>query len=84
MGTNGREQSGESKTVAAQIRAERAASDLTQLEVYTRAGIRRSTYLRIEAGSHVADTTEVARITRALGITMSEFFRRVENRKSSR
>ena len=84
MGTNGREQSGESRTVAAQIRAERAASDLTQLEVYTRAGIRRSTYLRIEAGSHVADTTEVARITRALGITMSEFFRRVENRKRSR
>jgi len=84
MGTNSREQSAWSQTVAAQIRAERAASGLPQVEVYTRAGISRSTYLRIEAGKHVVDTSELAKITRALDITMSEFFQRVENRKRSR
>ena len=84
MGTNSREQSAWSQTVAAQIRAERAASGLPQVEVYTRSGISRSTYLRIEAGKHVVDTTELAKITQALDITMAEFFRRVENRKRSR
>lgn len=80
MGTNGREQSGWSRTVAAQIRAERAASGLTQSEVMARSGIARSTYLRIESGKHIADTTELAKITEALDLAMSEFFRRVENR----
>lgn len=80
MGTNGREQSGWSRTVAAQIRAERAASGLTQSEVMARSGIPRSTYLRIEKGTHVADTTELKKITGALGISMSEFFQRVEVR----
>ena len=83
MGTNGREQSDWSQTVAAQIRGERAASGLTQLDLYTRAGILRSTYLRIETGKHVADTTELGKITRALGLTLTEFFRRVENRMRS-
>jgi len=78
-----REQSGWSRTVAAQIRAERAAAGLTQIELYTRAGIPRSTYLRIERGSHVADTTELNKLTDALDISMSEFFRRVENRMHS-
>ena len=80
MGSNHREQSGWSRTVAAQIRAERAASGLTQIGLYTRAGIPRSTYLRIESGTHIADTTELAKITEALDLSMSEFFRRVENR----
>jgi len=80
MGTNSRKRSGWSQTVAAQIRAERAASGLTQIEVYTRAGIPRSTYLRIERGTHVADTTELAKIADVLDVCMSEFFRRVENR----
>ena len=79
MGTS-RRQSGWSRTVAAQVRAERAASGLTQIELYTKAGIPRSTYLRIERGTHLADTTELAKIMDALCISMSEFFRRVENR----
>lgn len=83
MGTNGREQSDWSRTAAAQIRAERAASGLTQIEVYTKADIARSTYLRIETGKHVADTTELGKITRTLGLSLAEFFRRVENRMRS-
>ena len=66
--------------VAAQVRAERAAAHLPQSKVTSMSGIARSTYLRIEAGTHVADTTELVKITRALGLSLSEFFQRVENR----
>jgi len=66
--------------VAAQIRAERAAAGIPQSEVMRRSGIARSTYIRIEAGVHIADTTEMARIAQALGVPLSELFRRVEDR----
>ena len=80
MATNSRQRSDWSDMVAAQIRAERAAADLTQREVMRRSGIAKSTYIRIEAGVHIADTTELARIAQALGVPLSELFRRVENR----
>ena len=80
MATNSRQRSDWSDMVAAQIRAERAAVNLTQGEVMRRSGIARSTYIRIEAGSHIADTTELAKIVLALGVPMSELFRRVEDR----
>lgn len=80
MATGAREPSDYSLMVAAQIRAERAAAKLTGAEMMHKSGISRSTYLRIESGTHVADTTQLARICGALGLTLSEFFHRVEAR----
>jgi transcriptional regulator with XRE-family HTH domain len=80
MATNSRDKSNYSLTVADQVRAERAAARLSQAELYGRAGVARSTYLRIEKGTHIADVTELVRIVRALGLSMPEFFRRVDNR----
>lgn len=80
MATNKRERSDFSDAVAAQVRAERAAAAMTQAEVYGAAGLSRSTYIRIESGAHVADTTQLARLCGTFGISMAEFFRRVENR----
>jgi len=80
MATGAREPSDFSFTVAAQIRAERAAAKLTGAEMIEASGIKRSTYLRIESGSHVADTTQIARICGVFGISLSDFFHRVEAR----
>lgn len=80
---NARERSDWSEAVAAQIRAERAAAGLTQAQVYEPAGLPRSTYLRIEKGTRVADTTQLARILGVLGLRMSVFFARVEDRLHS-
>ena len=43
-------------------------------------GLSRSTYMRIESGEHIADTSELARICAAVGIPLSQFFRQVEER----
>jgi DNA-binding XRE family transcriptional regulator len=80
MGDNARERTQWSVAVAAQVRAERAAGGWTQMEIVRRTGLSRSTYMRIESGKHVADTSELARICAGVGITLSEFFRRVEDR----
>ena len=77
---NARERSDWSEAVAAQVRAERAAAGLTQAQVYEPAGLPRSTYIRIEKGTRVADTTQLARILSVFDLRMSEFFRRVEGR----
>ena len=72
-----------SLTVAAQVRAERAAARLTGDEMIDKSGIPRSTYWKIEKGTHVADTTQLTRICTVLGINLSEFFHRVEARMSN-
>lgn len=77
---NARERSQWSEAVSAQIRAERAASDLTQADVVKRSGIARSTYVRIEAGTRVPDVTQVAQLCEVWGIGLAEFFGRVESR----
>lgn len=78
---NSRERSVFSDAVAAQIRAERAAKKMTQTDLVKASGIPRTTYLRLESGERVADTTQLYRITEALGLSLSEFFRRVEERR---
>lgn len=78
--TTSRERSTWSDQVAAQIRAERAASGLTQAEVITASGMTRSTYLRVESGERVADTTQLARLCGVFNLPLSVFFRRVEER----
>lgn len=80
MADNARERSPWSDAVAAEVRAERARMDWTQLEMVKRSGVKRSTYMRIESGVHVADASELARICGAVGISLSEFFYRVEQR----
>lgn len=80
MASNTRERSPWSDAVAALVRAERAHKDWTQLQMVKETGLSRSTYMRIESGEHIADASELARICAALGIRLSEFFRRVEER----
>lgn len=80
MATNARERSPWSDAVAALVRAERAHKGWTQLEMVRNTGLSRSTYMRIESGEHIADASELARICGAIGIPLSEFFRRVEER----
>lgn len=69
-----------SDSVAAQLRAERAAAGHTQDAMIRLSGIPRSTYIRLEKGTRVADASQLARICGALGLSLSEFFRRVEQR----
>lgn len=69
-----------SEATAAQIRAERAAAGLTQIDLAKRAGMPRITYVRLETGSRVADVSQLEKLCRALDIPMSEFFRRIESR----
>lgn len=77
---NVREQSDFSGAVAAQVRAERAAHEMTQVDLAEASGIARSTLVRIEKGTRVADATQLHRIMTALGVSMTEFFQRVEER----
>lgn len=80
MATNKRELSPWSQAVAAQIRAERAAANLTQAEMIDLTGLSRSTYIRLEKGEHVSDVSQLARICGALRMPLSEFLMRVERR----
>jgi DNA-binding XRE family transcriptional regulator len=66
--------------VAAQVRAERAAARLTGAKMIEKTGLSRSTYLRIENGTRIADAVEIGQICSALGMPVSEFFHRVEAR----
>lgn len=69
-----------STAVAAQIRAERAAAGLTQVQMFTRAGLTKTTYLRIERGTTPADVSQLGAITRALEMTLGTFIARAEQR----
>jgi transcriptional regulator with XRE-family HTH domain len=81
MSDNKREQSPWSIATSAQIRAERAAAGLTQAQMVELSGISRSSYIRLEKGERVADITQLARICGALGLPLSVFLARVEERK---
>lgn len=75
-----RERTPWSEAIAAQIRAERAAADLTQAELARRAGMPRISYLRVENGSRVADISQVKRIADGLGMSVIELVMRAEQR----
>lgn len=66
--------------VAATIRAERAAAQLSQNELAGRAGIPRPTYLRYERGDRNIPVVTAIQLAEALGMTFGEFARRVEDR----
>jgi len=69
-----------SNAIAAQIRAERAAAGITQVELFSRANLPKSTYIRIETGKRAPDMTQVAKIAHALGIPVSVLIQRAEGR----
>lgn len=71
------------EAVAAQLRAERAASGKTQREVMAQSGIPKSTYLRLESGERKADADQLAALMAVFGLRLSTFFQRVEDRVRS-
>lgn len=70
------------EAVAETLRAERAAAQLSQAELASKAGIPRVTYIRYETGQRVPNVAQVFRIARALGIPVSVFSRRIEEREA--
>lgn len=80
MADNMREHGIVSEVTASQIRAERAASGLSQTEMVERSGISRSTYIRLEKGTRVSDVEQLRRICNALNISMTTFMERVTQR----
>jgi len=69
-----------SSAVAAQVRAERVATGLTQEEVFERADIPQSTYLHIESGERVPNIVHLDAIAHALGIRLTTLIDRAEQR----
>ena len=72
-----------SRAFAAEIRAERTAQKLTQVELAKRARLGESTVKRIESESRPADTQQLWKLCRALGITVTELAMRAERRLST-
>jgi transcriptional regulator with XRE-family HTH domain len=77
---SGRNRSALTLAVAAQIRAERAASGLTQRQVMEKSGIPKSTYLRLESGERVADVQQLAAFCAAVDISLADLMRHAEER----
>ena len=71
-----------SAAIAETIRAERAARKLSQAELAQKAGIPRVTYIRYETGERRPNVVQVAQIAEALGMPLSTFARRIEDRAS--
>lgn len=82
--SNARERNDWTDAVSAQVRAERAASGLTADALADRAGMSRMTYRRIAAADRVPDMAQIERICDALGIRVSTFIARVEERRSGK
>lgn len=80
MGQQPRQHSDFSRALAAQLRAERAAANLTQTEMAKRMGISRGQLIRVEAEERILDTTQLVNAARALGLTVLEFVKRSEER----
>lgn len=78
--TNGRRRNPEAEAFAAQLRAERAAQDMTQDELAKRSGVGKHTILRIENGQRVMDTAQLGDLCRGLGVSLYEFVMRAEER----
>lgn len=66
--------------VSAALRAERGARRWTQQDLYTRANMPRSTYVRLELATRSIDMDQVSDLAAALGMSASDFVRLVEAR----
>jgi transcriptional regulator with XRE-family HTH domain len=79
MGTNAREAGGLlNQALANEIRAERARQRLTQAQVYSEAGLPRSTYVRLEGGDRAIDVEQLNAVARALGVPAAVLVERAE------
>lgn len=65
---------------AAELRAERAALGLTQVELARRAGLSRSTLVRLEDETRQMNSDQMWQLCRALGVSITEFATRAEGR----
>lgn len=80
-----RERSELSEAIAAQIRAERSAARLTVEQTAKQAGIPYATYRKLEDGRGTVDAEQLSRLCRKVyGITLREYFSRVEQRLAAR
>lgn len=79
-----RERTGLSEAVAAQIRAERSAARLTVEEVAKQSGIPYGTYRKLDDGTGTVDAEQLYRLCQVYGITLREFFSRVEGRLAAK
>lgn len=68
---------------AAEIQAERTAQGLTQVQLAKRARLSESTVKRIEAGAMQADSEQLSKLCRALGLSITELATRAEMRLAS-
>ncbi len=68
------------RAVAAALRAERAASQLTQHEVALRSGLGYQTVMRLEKGERSANVEQLAALCSVFGLSMSELIERAEQR----
>lgn len=71
--------------IAAEIRRERAALDLLQQQVWEKAGLSKSAYLKIENGQPGTKRTlaQIRSIASALDMTLGELISRAEARASA-
>lgn len=68
------------EAIAEALRAERAASGLSQRELASRARISSPAYFRYERGDRSISVAQVVAICDVLGITFTQFARQVEER----
>ena len=72
------------REIAGEIRAERARQNLTQADVFTRAGMSKTAYLYIETGRRGAKMDQLEAIAGALGMRLSDLILRGEARLKER
>lgn len=78
--SNARKQSALSVAIAAQLRAERAAANMTVDELAQRSGVSRGTLMKVLNERVTADVSQVDAICRALGVPLIDLFARAEER----
>jgi transcriptional regulator with XRE-family HTH domain len=78
--SNARKRTPEAMAFAAQLRAERAAANMSQDDLAKATGISKPTIARIELGQRVMDTAQLGAICRALGLSLTTFAVRAEGR----
>lgn len=70
------------KATGAAVRAEMGARNWSQRETYERAGMPRSTFIRIATGERSADLGQLSTVARAFGLTLGELVARIEYRRA--
>jgi transcriptional regulator with XRE-family HTH domain len=78
--SNARKRTPEALAFAAQLRAERAAANMSQDDLAKATGISKPTIARIELGQRTMDTAQLGAICRALGLSLTTFAVRAEGR----